>query len=108
VFGSVEGSAYYRNQTLNKNSIAFFGSTQVRLIKGLSISLFGNASIVHDQIFLSGQGIDEPTLLLQRRQLETSFFYQAFVGLSYSFGSIYNNIVNPRFEGGGGVFFFSN
>ena len=108
VFGSVEGSAYYRNSTLNKNSLSFFGSTQVRLIKGLSISLFGNTSIVHDQIFLSGQGIDEPTLLLQRRQLETSFFYQAFVGMSYSFGSIYNNIVNPRFEGGGGSFFFSN
>jgi len=108
VFGSVEGSAFYRNSTLNKNSLAFFGSTQVRLIKGLSLNLFANASIVHDQIFLSGQGIDEPTLLLQRRQLETSFFYQAFLGVSYSFGSIYNNIVNPRFEGGGGTFFFSN
>jgi hypothetical protein len=108
VSGSVEGSAYLRQSTLNKNSLSFFGSTNVRLIKGLSLNLFANASIVHDQIFLSGRGIDETTLLLQRRQLETSFFYQAFMGLSYSFGSIYNNIVNPRFEGGGGFFFISN
>jgi hypothetical protein len=108
VSGTVEGSAFYRGNTLNKNKLSFFGSTQVRLLKGLSINFFGNAEIVHDQLFLSGKGVDAPTLLLRRRQLETSFFYQTFVGLSYSFGSIYNNIVNPRFEGGGGFFFFSN
>jgi hypothetical protein len=28
------------------------------------------------------------------------------IGLSYTFGSIFNNVVNPRFEGGSGTFFF--
>ena len=45
-------------------------------------------------------------MLLQRRQLETSYRYFASAGLSYTFGSIYNNIVNPRFGGNGGFFFF--
>ena len=43
-------------------------------------------------------------ILVRRRQLETSYNFFAGVGLSYTFGSIFNNIVNPRFgsSGGGG------
>jgi hypothetical protein len=43
--------------------------------------------------------------LLRRKQLETSYNYYAYVGISYSFGSIFNNAVNPRFgsSGGGGM-----
>jgi hypothetical protein len=29
--------------------------------------------------------------------LETTYNYFAMVGLSYTFGSIYTNVVNPRF-----------
>jgi len=36
-------------------------------------------------------------ILLQRRELATSYSYFASVGLSYSFGSIFSNVVNPRF-----------
>ena len=85
-----------------------FNSLSVRLFKGFSLSLFGSVSFIHDQLFLPKAGVDEATLLLQRRQLETSFSYQAFLSLSYRFGSTYNNIVNPRFGSGGGFFFISN
>jgi len=36
--------------------------------------------------------------------LATGYRYFATVGISYSFGSIFNNVVNPRFgsSGGGG------
>ena len=108
VFVSAQGSAFYRNNTLNKNSLPFFGNADVRLFKGFSLSLFGSVSFIHDQLFLPKAGVDEATLLLQRRQLETSFSYQAFLSLSYRFGSTYNNIVNPRFGSGGGFFFISN
>jgi hypothetical protein len=36
-------------------------------------------------------------ILLQIRQLETQYDYYTSVGISYKFGSIYSNIVNPRF-----------
>jgi hypothetical protein len=44
-------------------------------------------------------------VLLQRRQLETGYSYFFSVGLSYTFGSIFTNVVNPRFgsQGGAGV-----
>ena len=45
-------------------------------------------------------------ILLQRRQVSTSYSYFAGVGITYTFGSIFNNVVNPRFEGANGTFYF--
>jgi len=36
---------------------------------------------------------------VRQRQLRTSYRYYLAVGISYTFGSIYNNVVNPRFSG---------
>jgi hypothetical protein len=38
-------------------------------------------------------------ILLRRRQLATRYSYYGSVGLSYTFGSIFSNVVNPRFGG---------
>jgi len=45
---------------------------------------------------LKGASLEE--ILLRRRELETSYYYYFSIGLSYTFGSIYNNVVNPRFD----------
>jgi hypothetical protein len=45
---------------------------------------------------------------LRLRQLATSYTYFINLGLSYSFGSIFNNIVNPRFGGTSGGFTIIN
>lgn len=37
-------------------------------------------------------------LLLRQQQLQSGFNYFVSVGFNYSFGSIYNTIVNPRFD----------
>jgi len=37
-------------------------------------------------------------VLLRRRILETDFTSYMSVSLSYTFGSIFNNIVNPRLD----------
>jgi hypothetical protein len=43
----------------------------------------------------------------RRQQLATRYSYFTSFGLTYTFGSIYNNVVNPRFgnNGGGGMSF---
>jgi hypothetical protein len=38
------------------------------------------------------------------RELQSGFEVRYSVGITYSFGSIFNNIVNPRFGRGGGGF----
>jgi len=42
----------------------------------------------------------EAEILLQLQELETSYHLEGGLGLTYTFGSIYNNIVNPRFGNG--------
>ncbi len=106
VSGSITASQYLHD--LSKQNVSFFGGTTLRLVRGLSLSFFGNYSIVRDQLFLPKSGATQQQILVQQQQLATNYSYFVSVGLSYTFGSIHNNIVNPRFNGGGGVFFFSN
>jgi len=96
---SVRGSNYFHDW--NKYAVSLFGELSFRLIQGLSLDIDGNVSKTHDQLSLPKGEISEEEVLLQRRQLETQYEYWASVGLSYTFGSIYNNIVNPRFGSGG-------
>jgi hypothetical protein len=94
------GSQYVHDRDLHRVSMG--GSLEVRLFKGFSVNFFGNYSWIRDQLFLSAEGATTEEILLQQRQLATSFSYFTSVGISYRFGSIFNNVVNPRFGGGGG------
>ncbi len=48
-------------------------------------------------------GAPPEQILLKKKELETQYSYYSQVGLTYTFGSIYNNVVNPRFRNGGGT-----
>jgi hypothetical protein len=79
----------------------------VRLFQGFSVNMFGFYGLVRDQLFLPAGAASTEDVLLRQRQLETSFNYVTQIGFSYRFGSIFNNVVNPRVGGGGGqVIFF--
>ncbi|MEJ7813276.1 MAG: hypothetical protein WKG32_22895 [Gemmatimonadaceae bacterium] len=103
---SVEGGHYLHN--LDKYHGSVFTSMDLRLIKGLSLNLFGSVSSIRDQLYLSSRGVTDEEALVRARQRATSYRYSAFVGLGYTFGSIFNNVVNPRFGGssGGSIIFF--
>ncbi len=102
--GSVEFSQYLTSPS--KYSVSAFGSASVRLFKGFSFNVFTNLSRTRDQIFLPRGEASTEEILVRQRQLATGYRYFVNFGISYSFGSIFNNIVNPRFGGGGGNFFF--
>ena len=68
------------------------------VVNGLSINLNGGASLVHDQINLPKTDVSNEEILTRQRQLESQYTYWVSGGLSFSFGSIYNNVVNPRFD----------
>jgi hypothetical protein len=75
------------------------GEANVRLLKGLSLSVWGNAAIIRDQIYLPKGEATAEEILVRQRQLATSYRYTLSVGFSYTFGSIYTNVVNPRLMG---------
>jgi hypothetical protein len=92
---SISGSNYFHD--MNKYSIDIFGDISWQLFRGFSLYLYGQYSKIRNQISLSKGSASLEEVLLRRRQLETGYTYWASFGISYSFGSIYNNIVNPRF-----------
>lgn len=102
---SVAGSQFLDDTS--KNQVTLFANANVRIVRGLSLNFFGNISRVRDQIFLPRRDASDEEVLLRQRQLNTDFDYSVNVNLRFTFGSIFNNIVNPRFDGGGGrVIFF--
>lgn len=90
----------------SKNHVTLFGGLNLRVIKGLQLNLFGSYGRVRDQLYLPKQGASDEEVLLRLRQLQTSYRYFVSAGLSYTFGSLFNNIVNPRFGGSEGTTFF--
>jgi hypothetical protein len=93
--GSVSASTFLND--LSKYSADIYLSTSVRLVKGLELDLSGNFSSIHNQLGIPKGDVTQEELLLQQRQLETQYNYWASIGLTYTFGSIYNTVVNPRF-----------
>ncbi len=107
-WGSVSTSltASHFLDDLKKNRLSLFTNANFRIVRGLSINFFGNISRLRDQVFLAQSGASDEDVLLRRRTLETDFDYFTNISLRFTFGSIFNNIVNPRFGGGGQRFFF--
>ena len=73
----------------------------IRVFKGLSFNIHGGGARIRDQLSLPRRGASLDEIILQRKQLATSYNYYVMAGFSYSFGSIFSNIVNPRFGSGG-------
>lgn len=85
-------------QDTKLNAVNFFLGTSIRLFKGFNFDVSGSYSITRNQINIPGADLTVEELLLQQQQLQSGFNYFVNVGFSYSFGSIYNTIVNPRFD----------
>jgi hypothetical protein len=98
-WGTIDVNIGYSNylHDWSKNNLNFGGFISLRIAKGLSVHIYGNYSIIHDQLGLVKGGVSTEEALLRRKELETQYSYYTSFGFSYTFGSIYNNVVNPRF-----------
>ena len=72
------------------------GRLRFRVARGFDLNASGSFTRIKDQIFLQGGDLTDEEILLQRRQRETDFEYRLNFGFSYTFGSIFSNVVNPR------------
>jgi hypothetical protein len=68
-----------------------------RLARGLSISAEASGSRIRDQLSLPRRGATDEEILLRLRELESGYEYDFQVSVTYTFGSIFSSIVNPRF-----------
>ena len=99
-WGNINFSARWSNylHDFSLNNLYLNSSVSLRVTKGLSVNLSARYSFVHDQISLRKGSASIEDVLLQRRELSTKYSYYFRFGLSYTFGSIYNNVVNPRLD----------
>lgn len=93
----VSASQYLHD--LSRHSLEFDAEFEIRVTRGLSVEIGGFLELIHDQINLPIGDADLEEVLLRRRQLETNFESGFGFGLRYRFGSLLNNVVNPRFDG---------
>jgi hypothetical protein len=93
----VEFSQYFHD--FSKYRFEVSGEVEIRITRGLSISVDGSASRIHDQLSLPKRNATPAEILLQLRELQSAYEIDFSFGITYSFGSLFNNIVNPRFGG---------
>jgi hypothetical protein len=94
VRGGLEGSHYLHD--MSKNRVSLDTNVSVRIFKGFSVDFSADYDYVQDQLSLPRGDASLEEVLLGQRQLATSYGASLAVGLSYRFGSIYNNVVNTR------------
>jgi hypothetical protein len=96
---SLEGSNFLDDFAQHK--IEFFTRMEIRLFRGLSLDIQGDAARIKDQIYEPKENIPLEDILLRRRELGTDYRLSLEIGFSYTFGSVFNNVVNPRMSTGG-------
>lgn len=92
---SLEASNFLHD--FSKNRIELDASIRIRILKGLSFQLRGSAAAIHNQLYIAKGDLSNADILLELQELQTEYSFDGGVGFVYTFGSIYNNIVNPRF-----------
>ncbi|MEI8226263.1 MAG: hypothetical protein WCG82_10080, partial [Bacteroidota bacterium] len=80
--------------------LELLSSVNIRIFKGLSLRINGGIAHINDQLNLKKGNISEAERLLQLREVATKYRVEGGVEITYTFGSIYNNVVNPRFSSG--------
>jgi len=99
-WGSVRSSLFWQNylHDFSLYSVGTSLSMNIRIFKGLSFNIYGNLQMPRNQISLVKTASTPEDVLLHQRELSTNYTYYTSIGLSYTFGSIYNNVVNPRLD----------
>lgn len=92
---SIEASNYLHD--FSKNMIELDAFMNIRVFKGFSFRVYGSVARVHNQLSLVKGNLDEADIILRLHELATEYRIGASFGIAYTFGSIYNNVVNPRF-----------
>ena len=82
----------------SQNELSISGGINLRLARGLEFEVDGSYARVRDQIELPKGDATDEEVFLQLRDLATGYRASFNVGLSYTFGSFLNTIVNPRFD----------
>lgn len=103
-WGSADAEFQYSNYADDRKQyrIEFDASVRVRVVRGFELELSARASQIRDQLSIAKRDATDEEVLLELRDLQTDYRFDASIGFNFTFGSIFNSVVNPRFGGGPG------
>ena len=93
---SLCGSNYLNN--FSHFSLGTNALTNIRIVKGLGFNVSCGLNMYRDQLSLKKGLASMEDLLFKQRQIASEYSFNISIGLSFRFGSIFNNVVNPRFS----------
>jgi hypothetical protein len=98
-WGSLEARTEWSQylHDLDKTHLELDGELAVRLARGLSVAGEVSVSRIRDQLGLPARGATPEEILLRLRRLQSGYEYRFGTSLTYTFGSIFSSVVNPRF-----------
>jgi hypothetical protein len=104
VFGSVTANQYLTAPS--KYRLDGFVFTEWRIVRGLNLFFEVGYSMLRDQINIRKGAATAVEVVTRQRQLASGYSYFGSIGLNFTFGSVFSNVVNPRFTQNTGGFFF--
>jgi hypothetical protein len=101
-WGSIDVSSGITNYLQNRKlyRISSFGEISLRLFRGFEIGAYGGYDKINDQFNLRKASLTPEEILTRQFQLGTGYSFFTGFNISYTFGSIFNNVVNPRMVAG--------
>jgi hypothetical protein len=97
IYSGISWQQYFRDASIYRLNISPMISFQVA--KGLWFNAMVSYYRLHDRIDQPRRHLTDEEILLNLKSLASTYEYSVSVGFSYTFGSIYTNVVNPRFFG---------
>jgi hypothetical protein len=94
IWGATVWSQYLDDPT--KRRLTTNLGVDFRITAGLTVNFYGAYSYIRDQLNISGVDLSDEERLLRLRELQSGSYFFTAVGLSYTFGSVFSNVVNPR------------
>ena len=79
-----------------KKRLSLRSDLDIRVFEGLAVRFSGNINLIREQYSLAAGTTSIEELLLQQREIATDYKTNFSIGLSYTFGSMYNSIINTR------------
>jgi hypothetical protein len=96
VWGSALASQYLHDP--GKHRLTTEAGIDWRLLAGLSLNISARYSLIRDQLNIQGTNLSDEERLLRLREVQSGYSISGGVGLTYTFGSVFSNVVNPRFR----------